>query len=397
VPQQVVRSTGRIPKEIPILLIGSDLDGRVFSEHTRTVLLSLHGAGILSRHKLSPEQELVLRWTERNKETEIRVVGHIGSVGDSHTYGVAFFDPDLNFWEIDFPPISPLEQEMGLLTLACNSCGSLDKIDDTSIEADICNTGQGVIRFCKHCGTTTLWKPSHSEAGPTPFPAKPSSSNGSQLGLFPPPSQPNLAPAPKPPAPLLVSPLPPDPATAPPPLVLPVHQSSFYASAPPVTETKAPLATPSPASAPSAYSATPAQPAPRPGAHNDVQTDARTDSQPEPRTTVLTMPPPREPDPLRVNRRKHPRIKVSYSALVRHPERGDDVVVCEDMSRGGLRFKSKKTYYERSLIEIAAPYVPGQTPIFVPAQIVFIQELPEQNLVRYGVSYLQIPKPNKYF
>ncbi len=383
-----MRSTGRIPKEIPIILIGSDLDGRVFSENTHTVLLSLHGAGILSRHKLSPEQELVLRWTERNKETEIRVVGHIGSSGEFHTYGVAFFDANLNFWEIDFPPVSQLEREMGLLSLACHSCGTLEKIDDTSIEADICNTGQGVIRFCKHCGTTTLWKPSHSQAAPAPFPSKPSSSNGSQLGLFPSPSQPKPAPASKPSSPPLASPLPADPATAPPPLVLPVQQSSFYASSPPLPEAVSP---------PSAYNATSSQTAPRPGAHNDVPTNPQADASPEPRTTVLTMPPPREPGPPRVNRRKHPRVKVSYSALVRHPERGDDIVVCEDMSRGGLRFKSKKTYYERSLIEIAAPYVPGQTPIFVPAQIVFIQELPEQKLIRYGVAYLQIPKPNNYF
>src|SRR2546430_9005892 len=32
---QVVRSSGRIPKEIPILLIGSDLGGKVFSEQDR--------------------------------------------------------------------------------------------------------------------------------------------------------------------------------------------------------------------------------------------------------------------------------------------------------------------------------------------------------------------------
>jgi len=91
------------------------LDGRVFSETTTTVLLSLHGAGILSRHKLSPDQELILRWTEKNKEAEIRVVGHIGEQSGQHTYGVAFFDQNLNFWEIDFPPVSALEKELGLL------------------------------------------------------------------------------------------------------------------------------------------------------------------------------------------------------------------------------------------------------------------------------------------
>src|SRR6202040_3681118 len=93
VPQQVVRSSGRIPKQIPILLIGSDLDGKVFSEPTHTVLLSLHGAGIVSHHKLSPEQELILRCPERNIEAEIRVVGQLGSRQNIYTYGVAFSDP----------------------------------------------------------------------------------------------------------------------------------------------------------------------------------------------------------------------------------------------------------------------------------------------------------------
>lgn len=355
-PQQVVRSTGRIPKEIPILLIGSDLDGRVFSEHTKTVLLSLHGAGILSRHKLSPEQELVLRWPERNKETEIRVVGHIGTAAAVHTYGVAFFDANLNFWDIDFPSISPREREMGLITLACNSCSTLEKIDDSSIEADICATGDGVIRFCRKCGTSTLWKPSQLQNFPVENPPLPSPVNGAQLGLFPSSAPPDPAPAPPAPSPAA-------PASSPPPLAPPVPQTSFYASTPALTRT-AP-------SQPSAYQ--------------------------DPRTTVLTAPPPPEPEAPRINRRKHPRVKVSYSALVRHPERGDDIVQCEDMSKGGLRFKSKKSYYERSLIEIAAPYVPGQTPIFVPAQIVFVQELPEQHLVRYGVAYLQAAKPRDFF
>ncbi|HTC79121.1 MAG TPA: PilZ domain-containing protein, partial [Terriglobales bacterium] len=158
-PPQVVRSSGRIPKEIPILLIGSDLGGKVFSEHTSTILLSLHGAGVLSRHKLSPEQELVLRWPERNKETEIRVVGQVGSQDGHHTYGVAFFDQDLNFWEIDFPPVSAAQRELGLLSLICSHCKTLEKVDDSGPEADVCATNEGVLRFCKRCGSSTLWKP----------------------------------------------------------------------------------------------------------------------------------------------------------------------------------------------------------------------------------------------
>jgi hypothetical protein len=111
------------------------------------------------------------------------------------------------------------------------------------------------------------------------------------------------------------------------------------------------------------------------------------------------MPPPDKDKPAapRVNRRKHPRVKVNYSACVRHPERGDDIVVCEDMSKGGLRFKSRKHYYAQSLIDVAVPYVQGQPAIFVPAQIVFVEELPEQQLYRYGVQYLKPTKSRDNF
>jgi hypothetical protein len=327
-----VRITGRIPKEVPILLIGSDLDGKVFSEPTNTVLLSLHGAGIVSRHKLSPEQELILRCPDRNSEAAVRIVGENGSSNGMHTYGLAFVDLNLNFWSAEFPPLTPAEIEAGLLSLVCSSCKTVEKLDNNSLEAGVCATNKSVLRFCKHCGFSTLWKPA-------------SGSNGQELVSSSVPQ-------------------------TPPSFSAPPKTSSTYAS---------PMSSPVQASL-----------------------QAASTSQPtvyhQPRSAVLTMPPPaRESDAPRMDRRKHPRARVNYSALVRHPERGDDVVTCEDMSRGGLRFKSKKTYYERSLIEIAVPYVPGQTPIFVPAQIVSAQEVPEQKLFRYGVAYLQRPKPTNHF
>ncbi len=66
------RRSGCLTLAVPILIIGSDSEGRVFSEETHTVLLSLHGAGIVSRHRLMAEQELVLRAVELQRETEVR-------------------------------------------------------------------------------------------------------------------------------------------------------------------------------------------------------------------------------------------------------------------------------------------------------------------------------------
>jgi len=59
------------------------------------------------------------------------------------------------------------------------------------------------------------------------------------------------------------------------------------------------------------------------------------------------------------------------------------------MSRGGLRFKSNRKYFEKMLIEVAVPYSPGDQAIYVPAQIAYVQELPEQNTRRCGVMYLR--------
>jgi hypothetical protein len=52
-----------------------------------------------------------------------------------------------------------------------------------------------------------------------------------------------------------------------------------------------------------------------------------------------------------------------------------------------LRFKSKKQYYQQTMIEVAVPYSPGVQSIFVPGKIVYVQELPEQKLFRCGVAY----------
>jgi hypothetical protein len=375
-----MRSSGRIPKQIPILLIGSDLDGRVFSEPTSTVLLSLHGAGILSRHKLSPEQELVLRWTEKNKEAEIRVVGHLGSQSGQHTYGVAFFDTHLNFWEIDFPPVSTIEKELGLFSLVCSSCHTLEKIDDTSIEADVCATNEGVFRDCKRCGATTLWKPAQSamhQQSVSPLAA--------QLPFFSPSAVPEPAPIPAPPSkssfPLPPSSLISPPASAPPTF----YAQSFSSEGDDLSLSQSNPLPPSPASSGPLASI--------------VYPEDGSAPQVEPRAAVLTMSPPDPEKPAfpRINRRKHPRVKVAYSACIRHPERGDDLVSCEDMSKGGLRFKSPKHYYVQSLIDVAVPYRPGQPAIFVPAQIVFVEELPEQRLFRYGVQYLKPAKPRDSF
>jgi hypothetical protein len=105
-------------------------------------------------------------------------------------------------------------------------------------------------------------------------------------------------------------------------------------------------------------------------------------------SVAIAEPPARKPAAPPANRRKHTRARVTVSACIRTPDYGDDVAICEDMSRGGLRFKSRKPYSKGAMIEVAVPYSPETHSIFVPAQIVHVEELSEQKFFRCGVAYL---------
>src|SRR5277367_4035755 len=133
-----VRRSGRISKAVPILLIGSDVNGVCFSEETRTVVLSLHGAGIVSAHTLDPEQELILRSLENHREVEVRVIGEIGSKEKLHTYGVSFLRDSPDFWNICFSETSPYAYQPAILRLECGGCKTSLTLENSDFEFDIC-------------------------------------------------------------------------------------------------------------------------------------------------------------------------------------------------------------------------------------------------------------------
>jgi hypothetical protein len=297
------------------------MEGRVFSEQTKTVLLSRHGAGIVSEYKLSPEQELVIRNEESRKEAEARVVGQIGSQGGTYIYGVAFLDTKTNFWGLDFPDLSETEKQARQTLLECSSCHSRQIADHSDLASDVMAVNESIVRYCQKCGSSTVWK----QPVPDSEPAGDLSDAPAALerSAFAGPAW--MQPQRLAPAPTLAPVTPPSPAV-----------DEITKEAPAAAAAAAGVAT-------------------------------------------------KEQE----NRRKHARMRVNFKACVRRAGSADDVVVCEDMSRGGLRFKSRRQYLEKMLVEVSVPYSPGDQAIFVPAQIVYVQELPEQKVYRYGVMYLR--------
>ena len=311
------------------------MDGKGFSEMTKTVLLSRHGAGITSTYKLSAEQEIIVRYLDTNKEAVVRVVGRIGSEGEIYTYGVAFVDTGMiDFWDIDFAPVSAREKEERRVLLECSSCKERETVEHSEVESDVLVINDGIVRYCKHCHDSTLWK--RALEVPEEQPALVTAGGGAAV-------------------------------------------ESSAAEVKNIATTEAPRST---QVSPTA-SATPLTP----------PTSLTSPSNPS--SSAYASPGDRVPAAPLNNQRKHPRTKVGYKACIRRSGFPDDVVTCEDMSKGGLSFKSRKQYYERTSIEVAVPYSVGGNAIFVPAEIAWVVEITKDKLYKCGVSYRRVSgRPN---
>jgi hypothetical protein len=92
-----------------------------------------------------------------------------------------------------------------------------------------------------------------------------------------------------------------------------------------------------------------------------------------------------------IPRRNRTRIKARILACLRRRGFQEEIVVCEDLSKGGLSFRSRNQYAEGSRVEVAVPYTPGTGAIFVPIRIVFSQLIPTAGLFRHGAAYIKPP------
>ena len=402
-PMQQKRRSGRIAKEIAIVLLGTDTTGKVLSEETKTVVLSRHGAGIVSRYRFSPDERLTLSLPGSAKEAEIRLVGQIGGEPGRYIYGVAFVDPDLSFWPVDFPGPESVESHNPQLLLECSLCQARQNIDRHEIEEDVYSVNGYILRHCAECGTSTPWKKAEGEVLSAAV-ASPSKASEASLefgfGVVPSPAaspaKTNLAAPPPSPAPRTWM----TDANSPEAL----FDESFEPAlgAPRTPASTEPVSSYSGSSTISEFaSLSDVQLAGIP-VSSTISTSIALLQAPEPviaRPATHVAHPAATPQdvPARkldangrpINKRRHVRIRVSFSACVRHPAHADEVVECENVSKSGACFHSLKQYKLDSLIEVAAPFSPGETALFVPARIKRVEALSGGQVFRYGVEYMK--------
>jgi hypothetical protein len=85
--------------------------------------------------------------------------------------------------------------------------------------------------------------------------------------------------------------------------------------------------------------------------------------------------------------RQRVRLKTRLTACIRQAGSDDELAVCEDISPVGVCFRSKRRYDADAQVEVAVPYSPDSGNIFLPARIVYSEEIPKAGLFRHGTEY----------
>ena len=98
------RTSDRVSLSFPIVVSGADIaTGHAFVENGRTLLISRTGGTIVLTRILGPEQTIFIKCLATQKEGEARIVGQLGIQLDSHIYGIAVVDPNVELWGVRFP------------------------------------------------------------------------------------------------------------------------------------------------------------------------------------------------------------------------------------------------------------------------------------------------------
>src|SRR5215469_985817 len=377
---QPMRRSGRIVCRIAILLFGHDEEGTTFTERTHTVMLSLHGAGILSTHRFAPEQELILRIEETSREAVVRVVGEIATEGELHTYAVAFLDDGLDFWLTEFPPAQLSDARPMALPLECVSCGQRAEVTSGQFEYDISQIHGGLTRHCAECGVLTVWRrvdgkgPSFAgEDNALKAQGKPESDilgkkrrfarseirfpvRGGSSGVDDP--------------------------------FFPHRNKAMGASKLGWQDEVVSGEGETAGTEVSVLRAKKNFSGLVQGEGVKVPERILAPTVQEEESVVAAAPEPAR-DPT-VERRRRARAKVSFFACVKTAQFGPDIVTCLDMSKGGIGFRSRNPYKKEMKIQIAVPYAPevkNVPSIFVSGRIANVREM--DGMWKCGVKFFK--------
>ena len=274
------RRSDRISIALPVEVFGTEITGQDFFESTLTHLLSRHGAAIVLKCRLAPLQQVTIRNLGNGREATAQVIGPMSGKKDGNVYGFSLVNPQVNLWNINFPPISEAEKAVLRVLLECKACAQRELVYLDKMESEVFEASRTLTRACARCDEFTVWQlAAHDFAADRNHALDKPRAEG--------------------------------------------HKSKSGSSA---------------------------------GRNN----------------------------------RKHARVRMQTTACVFQPGYGsEEMVKVEDMSRGGLSFRTTNLYYPGTIIEVAAPYTAGAANVFIPARVVRVENRLDAKPRLYAVAYLK--------
>lgn len=151
------RGSERVFLAVSIRVTVDGADAEKLSAEGETLDVSRHGATISVPCRLRVGQKITIgRLALFPHQAEARVVGEIPDHG-ANVYGVTFLDPDVNLWDVTFPPIVESDKAVLRTLLRCLSCQRLAVAYLDEFETDLFLVQHNLPRLCSHCGGWTTW------------------------------------------------------------------------------------------------------------------------------------------------------------------------------------------------------------------------------------------------
>ena len=163
-----MRTSDRVFIEIPITISGTDPLDQQFVEKSKALVISRRGARIISKQALVPLQELTVRCLKTGQEGAVRVVGPIMGEAEGCHFGVAFLQPEVNIWGVNFPVLNGTENPAARVFLECAQCQAQEVAHLDVFELEVFLANECITRPCPKCNAPTLWIRSASREKPNP-------------------------------------------------------------------------------------------------------------------------------------------------------------------------------------------------------------------------------------
>jgi PilZ domain-containing protein len=151
------RRSDRLILTVPLVVTGTDPQGRTFKKDARTIILNRHGALIQISSPLRTGQRIRVFNALCQREAEFSVVGPVAP----HTerggeWAIECVNGQDNIWGIQFPPTSGGTGEPSAL-LECRKCHNAELKRVSLVEVEVLETAGLLSKPCGTCGGNTPW------------------------------------------------------------------------------------------------------------------------------------------------------------------------------------------------------------------------------------------------